>query len=95
MTDNALNIDMLWMLICAAFVMLMQGGFTCLETGLVRAKNSINVSIKNLVDFCIPKQSLHIHVFISQGCYFRMEFFIYGLRSLDDEDQNEKDDDNR
>jgi len=52
MTDNALNIDMLWMLICAAFVMLMQGGFTCLETGLVRAKNSINVAIKNLVDFC-------------------------------------------
>ena len=52
MSGNSSNIDMLWMLICAAFVMLMQGGFTCLETGLVRAKNSINVAIKNLVDFC-------------------------------------------
>lgn len=52
MSGNSLNIDILWMLICAALVMLMQGGFTCLETGLVRAKNSINVAIKNLVDFC-------------------------------------------
>ncbi len=31
----------------------MQGGFTCLESGLVRAKNSIHVAIKNFVDFSI------------------------------------------
>src|SRR4051812_26379792 len=31
----------------------MQAGFACLESGLVRAKNSINVVIKNLVDFLI------------------------------------------
>ncbi len=47
------GIDPLWMLSCALLVMLMQAGFTCLESGLVRAKNSINVAIKNLVDFCI------------------------------------------
>ncbi len=52
MSGNSSNIDVLWLLICAALVMLMQGGFTCLETGRVRAKNSINVAIKNLVDFC-------------------------------------------
>jgi Amt family ammonium transporter len=46
-------IDVMWLLICAALVMLMQGGFCCLETGLVRSKNSINVAIKNLMDFCI------------------------------------------
>ena len=45
-------VNVLWILLCAALVMLMQGGFTCLETGLVRSKNSINVAIKNLVDFC-------------------------------------------
>jgi Amt family ammonium transporter len=44
--------DLLWLLICGVLVMLMQGGFTCLETGLVRAKNSINVVIKNLFDIC-------------------------------------------
>jgi len=42
-----------WLLVCTALVLLMQAGFTCLETGLVRAKNSINVAIKNLVDFCV------------------------------------------
>ena len=31
----------------------MQPGFMCLEAGLIRAKNSINVAIKNLVDFGI------------------------------------------
>jgi len=41
------------MLTCTALVLLMQAGFTCLETGLVRAKNSINVAIKNVVDFCM------------------------------------------
>lgn len=33
--------------------MLMQGGFCLLESGFSRAKNSINVAIKNLIDFCI------------------------------------------
>ncbi|MBA2114430.1 ammonium transporter [Bremerella alba] len=46
------QLDIAWMLICAALVMLMQGGFCLLESGLVRAKNSFNVALKNLVDFC-------------------------------------------
>ncbi len=46
-------LDILWILICAIFVLLMQAGFTCLETGLVRSKNSINVAIKNLMDICV------------------------------------------
>jgi len=45
--------DLSWMLLCAALVMLMQAGFCCLESGLARAKNRINVAIKNLFDFCI------------------------------------------
>ena len=45
--------DTIWLLTGAALVMLMQGGFCLLESGLVRAKNSINVAIKNLVEFCI------------------------------------------
>ena len=42
-----------WILICAALVMLMQAGFSCLESGLVRTKNSINVASKNFADFCL------------------------------------------
>ena len=45
--------DLVWMLLCAGLVMLMQAGFCCLESGLARAKNRINVAIKNLFDFCV------------------------------------------
>ena len=45
------TLDILWILICAALVMLMQAGFSCLESGLVRSKNSINVAAKNCADF--------------------------------------------
>lgn len=45
--------SIVWMTLCAALVMLMQGGFCLLESGFCRAKNSINVAIKNLVDFCV------------------------------------------
>jgi ammonium transporter, Amt family len=43
--------DVLWLVVTASLVFTMQAGFACLESGLVRAKNSINVVIKNLVDF--------------------------------------------
>lgn len=48
-----MSIDTLWVLVCACLVMFMQAGFTCVESGMVRAKNSINVALKNLIDFCI------------------------------------------
>jgi len=44
-------IDLLWMLLCSGLVFLMQAGFMCLESGMTRSKNSINVAIKNLADF--------------------------------------------
>ncbi|MBE9041245.1 ammonium transporter [Oscillatoriales cyanobacterium LEGE 11467] len=44
---------MIWILVCSALVFLMQPGFMCLESGLTRSKNSINVAIKNLADFGI------------------------------------------
>ena len=47
------NLDTFWLLICAILVFLMQAGFMCLESGLSRSKNSINVALKNLTDFGI------------------------------------------
>ncbi|MEO2003030.1 MAG: hypothetical protein ABGY41_02910 [Candidatus Poribacteria bacterium] len=46
-------LDFIWLLFCTALVFLMQPGFLCLESGLTRAKNSINVAVKNLTDFSI------------------------------------------
>jgi Amt family ammonium transporter len=45
--------DTLWLLLCSGLVFLMQAGFMCLESGLTRSKNSINVAAKNLADFGI------------------------------------------
>ncbi|NEP13244.1 MAG: ammonium transporter [Symploca sp. SIO2C1] len=42
--------DVVWLLACAGLVFLMQPGFMCLESGLTRSKNSINVAVKNLAD---------------------------------------------
>ena len=50
---DTLLTDVFWVLICAGLVFLMQAGFTCLESGLTRSKNSINVAIKNITDFGI------------------------------------------
>jgi Amt family ammonium transporter len=45
--------DILWLVLSAGLVFLMQGGFLCLETGLTRSKNNINAAIKNLTDLGI------------------------------------------
>jgi ammonium transporter, Amt family len=48
-----MNSNYLWLILSAFLVFLMQPGFMCLESGLTRTKNSINVAIKNLTDFGI------------------------------------------
>ena len=43
----------LWLVVCAGLVSVMQAGFLCLESGSTRSKNSINFAIKNVADFGI------------------------------------------
>ena len=42
-----------WFLIATALVFWMQAGFAMVETGFTRAKNTGNILMKNLMDFCI------------------------------------------
>ncbi|WP_321311871.1 ammonium transporter [Halarcobacter sp.] len=44
------DINLLWILISSFLVFLMQFGFSLIETGTVRTKNTINVAMKNLID---------------------------------------------
>jgi Amt family ammonium transporter len=46
-------IHTLWVVIAGAMVFLMQAGFAMLETGMVRAKNAVNVMMKNYMDLCV------------------------------------------
>lgn len=51
MTYSAVNT--IWVLIGAALVFFMQAGFSMCEGGFTRAKNTGNILMKNLMDFCI------------------------------------------
>lgn len=46
-------VNTLWVLMAGALVFLMQAGFAMLETGMVRAKNAVNVMMKNYIDLCV------------------------------------------
>ncbi|NOX35029.1 MAG: ammonium transporter [Deltaproteobacteria bacterium] len=45
--------DYVWTLVAAVFVFFMQAGFAMVETGFTRAKNAINIMMKNLMDFAM------------------------------------------
>lgn len=45
--------DYVWTLVAAALVFFMQAGFALVESGFTRAKNAINIMMKNLMDFSI------------------------------------------
>ena len=52
---NAISSEVygVWFLIGAALVFWMQAGFAMVEAGFTRAKNTGNILMKNLMDFCI------------------------------------------
>lgn len=51
--DIATSLDTVWVLLTAALVMFMQAGFALVEAGFTRAKNTVNILMKNLMDFAI------------------------------------------
>lgn len=51
--QNKILADTIWVLVTAFLVMFMQPGFAMLETGFTRAKNTVNILMKNLLDYCI------------------------------------------
>ena len=48
--DN-LSLDTVWMLLAAMLVFWMQPGFALCEAGFTRQKNTVNILMKNFVDF--------------------------------------------
>src|SRR5690606_22474829 len=47
------DMDALWITLAAILVFFMQAGFTFVELGFTRSKNSGNIIMKNLMDFTI------------------------------------------
>jgi len=44
--------NILWTCLAAFLVFFMQAGFAMVETGFTRAKNAVNIIMKNVLDFC-------------------------------------------
>lgn len=47
------NLNIVWTCIAAFLVFFMQAGFALVETGFTRAKNAVNILMKNLMDFAV------------------------------------------
>jgi len=47
------TVNAAWLIIMAIFVFILQAGFAMLEVGTVRAKNTKNILIKNVIDACL------------------------------------------
>ena len=47
------NINVVWTCVAAFLVFFMQAGFAMVETGFTRAKNAVNILMKNLMDFSV------------------------------------------
>jgi len=70
-------VDNLWILIAGILVMFMQPGFMLVETGFTRSKNSVNIVMKNFMDFsvgaltyCLSLRELNlVHIYFSNPLY--------------------------
>ena len=53
MNDLAISLDTVWMLLAAMLVFWMQPGFALCEAGFTQGKNTVNILMKNFVDFML------------------------------------------
>lgn len=47
------RVDMLWVLLAAAMVFMMQAGFKCFEVGMMREKHGPSIGMKNAIDYVV------------------------------------------
>lgn len=68
------DIEIVWIAVCVALVFFMQAGFAFLEAGAARAKNAVNVMMKNYLDM-----SLGAIIFWALGYGLMFGDSAYGL----------------
>lgn len=69
------NINIVWTCVAAFLVFFMQAGFAMVESGFTRAKNTINIMMKNLMDFSIGTLAFF---FIGFGLMFGATNGLFG-----------------
>ena len=78
------NIDIVWTSIAAFLVFFMQAGFAMVESGFTRAKNTVNILMKNLMDFSIGSIAFFLVGFglmfgVSNGFFGTTDFALAGV----------------
>ena len=63
------NLNIVWTCVAAFLVFFMQAGFAMVEAGFTRAKNAVNILMKNLMDFSIGTIAFFVIGF-SLNCFF-------------------------
>ncbi|PAU37106.1 ammonium transporter [Vibrio coralliilyticus] len=76
-------VSLLWLLVCTCIAFFMQAGFTLIETGCVRAKNSVNVAMKNMADFLVVSV---VYVFVGFHLAQGSSLFSFDTFPLTSED---------
>ncbi len=75
----AVGIDTVWVLLAAFLVFFMNLGFAMVESGLCRAKNTVNILSKNFIVFAISSISFYI---IGWGLMFGNGNSFFGIEGL-------------
>jgi Amt family ammonium transporter len=75
------NINIVWTCVAAFLVFFMQAGFAMVEAGFTRAKNAVNILMKNLMDFSIGTIAFFLLGFglmfgVSNGLFGTTDFAI-------------------
>ncbi len=88
-TKNTANLNYVWIVVCAILVFFMQAGFALLEAGAARAKNMVNVLMKNYMDLCFGALAFSTVGFAimfgvnKTGWFGNSHWFLTGLKSED------------
>ena len=69
-------VDCFWLFFGGVLVFFMQTGFTMVEAGFTRSKNTGNIIMKNLMDFCIGTP---IYWFVGFGIMFGTGSLVGGI----------------
>jgi len=73
-------IDTFYFLVCGALVMWMAAGFSMLEAGMVRAKNTAEILTKNISLFAV---SCIMYMVIGYSLMYGGEIFLAGMGDVD------------
>ena len=69
-------VNTIWVLVGTALVFFMQAGFSLCEAGFTRAKNTGNILMKNLMDFCIGTPAFWL---VGFGLMFGSGTALFGI----------------